>query len=306
MREKTTNTGRRIAGLAACLMAAGALVAPAAVGAEPTGSRTRTGPEGQTLTVTPADGLDPSGSTLRVEGTGFDTSIGVYLALCVDNGPELAPGPCLGGAAMDGGGGGSYWISSNPPPYAVGLTDPFEAGGSFEFDLHVVSADESTDCFDPGTACVVATRADHLNSALRSADVMVPVSFEGQDPIEDQHDPEPEPEATTTTTSSTTTPVTDPVDDTADPTDHRTNDPVDGANSDVLGATAANTSGADSSADDSAGTIGERALAYTGARTNFLVALGSALIALGVTAGVGGTRLTRRVADVTTTSTDVE
>lgn len=286
MREKTIRRGRRLTGLAACLIAAGALITPATVGAEPGGERTRTGSNGQTLTVAPADGLDPAGSTLRVRGTGFDPSIGIYLALCVDNGPALAPGPCFGGAAMDGGGGGSYWISSNPPSYAIGLTEPLEEDGSFEFDLHVVSADDTTDCFDPEVSCVVATRADHLNSALRSADVKVPVSFVGQDPIEDDPDPEPEPTTTTTT-------VATPVGDTNDPTNGQGDDPVDNGNSDTLGATAGNTTG--SASNNAAGKSAERTLAYTGARSNYLAAVGFTLIALGLAAGVGGTRITRRI-----------
>lgn len=302
MREKTIRRGRRTAALAACLVAAGALITPATVGADPTGSRTRTGPDGQTLTVTPADGLDPAGSTLRVKGTGFDTSVGIYLALCVDNGPELAPGPCFGGAAMSGGAGGSYWISSNPPPYAVGLTEPYTEDGSFEFDLHVVSEDENTDCFDPETTCVVATRADHLNSALRNADVKVPVSFAGQDPIEDETDPEPEPEAEETTTTTTTT-IATPVDGTNDPTGGQTDDPADEESADVLASSETNAVG---SANSAAASSAERTLAYTGARTNYLTALGLTLVTLGIAAGIGGTRMTRRLAQVDSTANEVE
>lgn len=299
MREKIDRHGRRITGLAACLMAAGTLIAPASVGADPTASRTRMGPEGQTLTVTPADGLDPAGSTLRVTGTGFDTSIGVYLALCVDNGPELAPGPCFGGAAMDGGGGGSYWISSNPPSYAVGLTDPFQHDGSFEFDLNVVSKDENTDCFDPDVTCVVATRADHLNSALRNADVKVPVSFAGQDPIDDGEDPEPGDGTTTTTTT-----VTTPVDDDNDPVDGAGDGTIDGNGGDVRGATTSGTTDADST--DVAGDSTERTLAYTGARPNHLTAVGLGLVTLGLALGITGTRVTPRTARVGTTTNDID
>jgi hypothetical protein len=86
---------------------------------------------------------------------------------------------------MAGGAGGSFWISSNPPSYAVGLTTPFTADGAFDLTLSLSSGDESVDCLDPQVRCVVATRADHTNPGVHSADVTVPVSFVGQAPIVD-------------------------------------------------------------------------------------------------------------------------
>lgn len=108
---------------------------------EPSGERTRTGPTGQTLTVRPADNLDPSRATVTVTGTGYDPSIGIYLTFCVDQGPGVAPTPCLGGVDMEGGSGASVWISSNPPPYGIGLAQPFGPGGSFTFDLDIKAVD---------------------------------------------------------------------------------------------------------------------------------------------------------------------
>src|SRR5690606_24310968 len=122
----------------------------AAAQEDPAGSRTRTGPTGQTLTVTPADGLDPAGAAVTVTGDGYDDAIGIYVGLCVDQGPDAAPSPCVGGVDMTGGAGSSVWVSSNPPPYAVGLTTPYGPGGTFSVDLAVRSADEHVDCFAEG------------------------------------------------------------------------------------------------------------------------------------------------------------
>ncbi|MGB6059398.1 MAG: hypothetical protein WBF71_14160 [Microthrixaceae bacterium] len=187
--------------LVSLLVIVGAVTALSGVaaGAEQTDTtRTVNGPTGQTLTVTPADGLALTGASVKVTGTGYDPTIGVYLALCVDNGVGVSPGPCVGGASMAGGAGASFWISSNPPSYAVGLTTPFTAEGAFDLTLSLSSGDEFVDCFDPQVRCVVATRADHTNPGVHSADVTVPVSFVGQAPIVD--DP----------------PVDPPVDDTDD------------------------------------------------------------------------------------------
>lgn len=152
----------------------------------PSGTRTGTGPEGQVLTVTPADHLDPAGTTVSVTGSGYDDTIGVYLAFCVDNGPGVAPSPCLGGVDMEGSSGASVWISSNPPPYGVGIAHPFGAGSTFDEDITVAATDRDdegniiADCLDGTTKCVVTTRADHTNASVRTADVKVPVYFAGQ------------------------------------------------------------------------------------------------------------------------------
>lgn len=193
----------KLTALALATMAALTGAAPSLGAAEPSSvSRSRTGATGQTLTVSPADGLNGDGDTVRVQGKGFDPAIGTYLGLCIDNGPAVAPGPCVGGAATGGGTGSSYWISSNPPSYAVGLTIPYESGGAFDLQLKVSDGSDSIDCLDPETPCVVATRADHLSPGVRSADVKVPVSFAGQAPIEDPPDVTLPVESSTTSTAS--------------------------------------------------------------------------------------------------------
>lgn len=136
------------------------------------------------LTVSKTSGLVPAGETVTVTGTGYDTSKGVYVALCDTSsaGPSQAPSPCIGGVDMDGSGGASVWVSSNPPPYGEGLTTPYTgsgADGGFSVQLDVKASDENTDCTAPGTECAVVTRNDHTRSSDRGQDVFVPVSFGG-------------------------------------------------------------------------------------------------------------------------------
>ena len=123
---------------------------------------------------------------MKVTGSGYDPKLGIYVALCVDNGPGVTPAPCLGGGGpeTDADGGGSVWISSNPPAYGVDLAEPFGPDGTFEVDLNVVAADEFVDCLE--VRCAVVTKADHTASADRSADARVPVSWAGQDPAESE------------------------------------------------------------------------------------------------------------------------
>jgi LPXTG-motif cell wall-anchored protein len=141
------------------------------------------GPDGQSVTVSKSQALDPAGETITVQGSGFDLGKGIYVVLCVDNGAGQAPSPCLGGVDMEGSGGSSAWISSNPPSYGEGLAQPFDevdGKGSFSVRLTVAAQDEFTDCLDTSAAprgCVVGTRADHTRTADRSADVRIPVTF---------------------------------------------------------------------------------------------------------------------------------
>ena len=144
---------------------------------------TGSGPAGQSLSVDRDSGLNTAGDTVQVSGAGFDLSKGIYLGVCVNNGPGAVATPCLGGVDTTGGSGSSLWISSNPPAYGQGLAQPFtQSGGkgSFAFSLAVSASDSLTNCEDPAQApngCVVVTRADHTRSADRSADVMIPIKF---------------------------------------------------------------------------------------------------------------------------------
>jgi hypothetical protein len=131
----------------------------------------------RSLTVTPAKQLATDGARVRVTGKGFDPRIGIYVALCVtpQRGSRVAPGPCGGGINIEGTGAASAWISSNPPSYGKSLATPYRKGGRFAVTLTISPMIGDIDCRT--TACAVVTRADHLRSFDRSADLFVPVTF---------------------------------------------------------------------------------------------------------------------------------
>ena len=176
--DRTRTRGRALRAIGAALLVAGTvtLTAPVVVGAG-TGEATGTGSAGQTLVVTPAHDLDPSGETVTVTGSGFDAAAGfdiategMYLALCVDNGPGLQPTPCVGGIDMTGATSSARWISNNPYE-GVGGVVPVAADGSFSTTLSLAVADEFTDCraLTGGKQCKVFTRMDHRAGGDRSA-----------------------------------------------------------------------------------------------------------------------------------------
>jgi cell division septation protein DedD len=163
------------------------------------------------ITVSKSTGLDPAGDTITVSGSGFDEAKGIYVAVCVDNGPGQVPTPCLGGADTSGGGGGSKWISSNPPNYGKGLTTPYGPGGTFTVTLSVVAVDPVTGTDCTKVQCSAVTRADHTRTSDRSQDSRVPLTF-GLPPAPTTTTTTtvaaPLPPPTTTTTTSTTTTTT--------------------------------------------------------------------------------------------------
>lgn len=158
-------------GLTLALSVAAAALEPSQAGAQ----------ESPALEVDRIEQLDADGDVVRVRGSGFDTGVGIYVALCVLDGvePGAPPSPCGGGVDVEGTGGASIWISDTPPPYGVGLALPYGPGGTFDVELAVSAHIGDVDCRE--RACGVVTRADHLRRSDRSQDVVVPVTFAGAD-----------------------------------------------------------------------------------------------------------------------------
>lgn len=114
-------------------------------------------------------------SQITITGKRFDESIGIYLSYCVVPKSGQLPTPCGGGVNKEGIGEASYWISSNPPPYGIGLAEPFKPGGRFSYKIKVTQKIGKFDC--KKVKCAVTVRADHLRSEDRSYDLFIPVNF---------------------------------------------------------------------------------------------------------------------------------
>ncbi|WP_282701266.1 immunoglobulin domain-containing protein [Streptomyces sp. CC219B] len=173
---------RRPAALAgaAALVAATAVVGSSAQAADT--PRTALGKNGQRLTVSASAGLDPAGETLRVTGSGYDDTKGIYVAVCKDNGDNRVPSPCLGGADQSGDSGASKWIIPRDASDegAGTVAERWGEGGTFDVALSVRAKDAGLDCLE--VACAVVTRVDHNAAGDRSQDVRIPLAFKGQDP----------------------------------------------------------------------------------------------------------------------------
>lgn len=132
----------------------------------------------RTLRVDGANELGLDGDVVTVEGTGFDTSRGVYVSLCaIGDDAAHPPAPCATGDDR------SVWLSNDPPEWGAELAVPFDEGGSFEVQLDVEPViDDTTDCAE--TRCAITVRADDTAAADRSLDLALPVTFTEVDPPE--------------------------------------------------------------------------------------------------------------------------
>lgn len=132
-----------------------------------------------TLRASQVTDLDPEGTEVEVDGSGFDPGRGVFVALCAlpDPDPTLAPGASpKPGPCTVGGEGAATWVSSNPPDYGADLAVPYGEGGAFTAELLLRAViDGEHDCREVG--CAIVTRNDDANPDDRTQDLYLPVAF---------------------------------------------------------------------------------------------------------------------------------
>jgi hypothetical protein len=152
-----------------------ALIIPSAgyAAGTPSSKVTVIGPEGQKLTVSQTKGLKKD-SKVTVSGSNYNTEVGIYVTFCVVPKKGKKPEHC-GAYNITGIDSQAVWISSNPPLYATLLVTPFKKGGAFKIELPLSKTIGDKDCSK--VKCAVLTRADHTNGDNRTADVIVPVTF---------------------------------------------------------------------------------------------------------------------------------
>ncbi|MFC4223950.1 hypothetical protein [Lysinibacter cavernae] len=171
---------------------------PAPTASDPS-TASSTGPDGRTrtLSVFEEDGVTPAdlsavkaGDRFVVKGSGFDSSYGVYVAVCEDPGdPLVKPSPCIGGIPEDATDGKdpdapdthefleTTWISDNWAwrAFATRGYDNSEAG---EFTAYLTIPASSTDLIDcTTTECAIVSRNDHTAANDRVQDLLVPIRF---------------------------------------------------------------------------------------------------------------------------------
>ena len=155
-----------------------------------------TGDDGRTrtLSVDSVDGSDVDlsqvspGDQIVVTGSGFDASLGIYVAVCkVPDSVDRKPGPCLGGvpdidAEQTGVEGEVQWAASNwiNDDWAWRLFgarsfDDRDAGTFTAYLLIPEGSDEFVDCVVD--SCAIYTRNDHTALDNRVQDLYLPVSF---------------------------------------------------------------------------------------------------------------------------------
>ena len=133
------------------------------------------GKDGQTLTASKTKNLPAKGIWITVSGKNYDERVGIYVTMCIKPKAGKLPTPCGGGVNKSGTSASSVWVSSNAPSYGTGIAKPFGVGGSFKVRLFLGPQIGKFDCRK--SKCVIVTRADHLQTGNRSADLIIPVTF---------------------------------------------------------------------------------------------------------------------------------
>jgi len=155
-----------------------------------------TGDDGRTRTLSAAttDGsaLDLSqvsaGDQIVVSGSGFDATLGIYVAVCkIPDEVDVKPGPCLGGVPeLDEDAAGqvgdvqwapSNWINDDWAWKLFGARgyDDADSGAFSAYLLIPQRADEFVDCTTE--SCGIFTRNDHTALDNRGQDLYLPLSF---------------------------------------------------------------------------------------------------------------------------------
>lgn len=160
---------------------------PTSVSAVGDDERTRTlQVAGEAGTEVSLDGITP-GQRLVVTGSGFDASLGIYVAICqIPDSPSTKPGPCLGGVPeLEGESGGegaiewapSNWINEDWAWRLFGARS-YDDSNAGTFTAYIVvpeAIDESGNCVD--NPCGLYTRNDHTALDNRIQDVYLPLRF---------------------------------------------------------------------------------------------------------------------------------
>lgn len=143
---------------------------------------TRTVTDGGTtynLSLTSPGTAAAAGQVITVSGSGYNTSQGIYVSLCVVDGAPGAnkPTPCLGGQDENGSAGASHWVN-NTFGGMFANSSKFGTGGAFSVQIYVKATLDDGSVCGQDVECAVVTRADHFDSADRKYDVHVPITFQ--------------------------------------------------------------------------------------------------------------------------------
>ncbi|QYM75361.1 hypothetical protein [Leucobacter luti] len=126
------------------------------------------------------------GESLVISGSGFDSGIGIYLAVCaIPASADEKPGPCLGGIPEGAESGdaeaqaglASAWIT-NDWAWRAFATQTYDDAERGSFTATLTVPEPTTDGLDCRVSrCAIATRADHTAGSDRVQDILLPVAF---------------------------------------------------------------------------------------------------------------------------------
>ena len=155
-----------------------ARVASVVQAAAPTAVTTTAASGGATLIVDPAAGLTPKGEQIKVSGTGFKTTAGLYVAICHADGKAPASlRDCVGGPIPTANTTKSWaHISSSGVAVPGQIATDWGPKGSFSVSLTMPASNPESDALDCAqVVCAVYTTPDSGEDATQN--LAVPLTF---------------------------------------------------------------------------------------------------------------------------------
>jgi hypothetical protein len=131
------------------------------------------------VTLSKSTNVAAAGETLTVNGSGFDSSRGVYAMFCKQVG---TPGTAAGRATGDNCAATQFWITQPQGGVQPENSTAWSGAGTFQVSFPVASTFKAIDCRASGVVCGIQTRNDHTQPGVYDQDTFTPITFAADAP----------------------------------------------------------------------------------------------------------------------------
>jgi len=169
-RLRLARTTKRPAGRALLALALAAVVAVPALVLADSGPAFAAG----SVSLSKSTDVTASGETITVNGSGFDSTRGIYAMFCKQVGTS---GTAAGRASGDNCASTQFWITGPGAGVPPSGTTAWTGTGTFEISFPVAAGFKAIDCRATGVVCGIQTRNDHREPGVYDQDTFTPITF---------------------------------------------------------------------------------------------------------------------------------
>ncbi|HWJ61282.1 MAG TPA: neocarzinostatin apoprotein domain-containing protein [Acidimicrobiales bacterium] len=136
-------------------------------------------PPNPAVALSKATDVAPTGETITVDGTGFDSARGIYAQFCKQVGTS---GTSAGRASGPDCAPTQFWITGPGAGVPAQGTTAWTGTGTFQISFPVASTFKEIDCRATGVVCGIQTRNDHREPGVYDQDSFTPIAFAADAP----------------------------------------------------------------------------------------------------------------------------